>query len=50
MCLKQETTHCRDNFHLIADSVYQASIYAHDPDEDSLMYKKELRHEEANFL
>jgi hypothetical protein len=44
-----ETTSYRDNFYLTADSVYQAAIYALDPDEDSLMYKWELRHEEANF-
>jgi hypothetical protein len=39
MYLKPETTHCRDNFYLIADSVYQAVIYANDPDGDSLIYK-----------
>jgi hypothetical protein len=44
-----ETTSYRDNFYLTADSVYQAAVYAHDPDEDSLAYKWELRHEEANF-
>jgi len=44
-----ETTSYRDNFYLTAGSIYHASVYAQDPDEDSLTYKWELRHEEANF-
>jgi hypothetical protein len=44
-----EATSYRDNFYLTADSIYQAAVYAQDPDEDNLTYKWELRHEEANF-
>lgn len=47
--LEIETPSYRDNFYLIADSVYKAAVYAYDADEDSLTYKWELRHEEANF-
>lgn len=47
--LNIETTLYRDNFYLTADSVYKAAVYAHDPDKDSLTYRWELRHEEANF-
>lgn len=45
-----KATSYRDNFYLTADSVYKAAVYAFDPDEDSLTYKWELRHEEANFF
>lgn len=47
--LDLEAVSYRDNFYLIADSIYQAVIYAHDPEEDSLSYWWELRHEEPNF-
>lgn len=47
--LALETRSYRDNFYLAADSVYNAAIYSHDPENDRLTYKWELRHEEANF-
>jgi hypothetical protein len=47
--LDLEAESYRDNFYLTSNLVYKASIYASDPEGDSLSYWWELRHEEANF-
>ncbi|MBN7803226.1 DUF4434 domain-containing protein [Algoriphagus aestuariicola] len=44
-----ESTMRRYNYYLLGDSVYQASVHAHDPDNDSLSYRWELRHEGLDF-
>ena len=40
----------RDNFYLVADSVYTANIFANDLDQDSLTFRWELRPEDAPFF